>query len=221
MSLIEFFPLKVDVFPLGTQEPLTVNLDVPFNWYSLYFAAICFGFSRLVYTLFCPDFLRRYNTAAEAISDGVTVLILKDKAAEYLERFQNRRVHPLSDEGVAIHHLITALLGPNNLVEDKFKREERGKYSEIDDFASLVAGAHLTESASTSTYVVGIKENDFNTQFKHVSQNLPIWRLIELQNLSLTWVRMVTTVSVAMGFIFIAIPFIQGLIAVCSKYFAL
>lgn len=214
MALTERFPLELPIYSFGGESPLVLNLDVPYNWYLIYFSAICFGFARLIYIARCPAFLRQYSSAAEAVANGVTVVILKDIATEYLQRFQNRTVHPLSEEGMAIDKLLSEFVGGSTHVANKFEEKNR------DNFDAIIAGAHVIEGLNTGTYVIGFKEEDFRNERNHKSINLPIWRLLDLQNVSSTLARIVMTLTIFAGFIFLAIPIVQGLTSVVTRFSA-
>ena len=178
------------------------------------FRPFVFGAARLIYLVRCPSFLMRYGSAAEASADGMTVEIVKDHAADYLTRFQGKKLHPLSDEGRAVHKLLTEFVGPNQHVKKTFE----GRSTE--SFDAVVSGSHVMEVVSSGTFVTGFTKKDFDDHQKQKSKNLPIWRLIELQNLSSVYARMLMTIIVWVGFFLIATPIAQGLIAVSTRCMA-
>lgn len=160
----------------------------------------------------CPLFLRQYSSAAEACADGMTVEIVKDWAAKYMLRFQGKVIHPLSDENREIHKLITEFVGPNYHVENLYSGQSSGN---LDVY---ISGAHVMEVVNIGTFVVGLTQKAFDDQLKQKYKNLPIWRLIEFQNVSSIFARMLMTVVVLAGFSLIAIPIIQGLMVVIARY---
>lgn len=74
------------------------------------------------------------------------------------------------------------------------------------------------EVVNIGTFVVGLTQKAFDDQLKQKYKNLPIWRLIEFQNVSSIFARMLMTVVVLAGFSLIAIPIIQGLMVVIARY---
>lgn len=212
MSLTADFPLTLPITLPNADAPLVFNLTIPYNWYQMYFAAVCFALARLIYVTLCPDFLKKYNSPSEAISDGLTPLIFKEIIAEYLQRYQGHDVHPLSEEGSSIRQLLIAFDQNGDYVENKYTNPS------LDDFSDMIGTAHICESASTGTYISGFSKDNLTDQNAHKSINLPIWHFIELQNLSAKWARAITTILVLAGFYLIASPFWQGLVSVFTRY---
>jgi hypothetical protein len=201
---------------MGADEPIQLILDLPFNWYLLYFAAVSFFTARLIYLARCPGFLKRYRSSAEATADGLTAELVRDEAALYANEFDKRRVHPLSEEGVSLDSFLQELLGPNDVVEKLYDGESTG--STPGGYIEIISSARLAQIPETSSYV--IKDSKFikNEDDARRSVNLLIWKLLELQDLSRPKQRALTLFIVGMGILFLSIPILQGFQAVLRAF---
>lgn len=86
VKMTESIPDTMTLYPLGDKDGLTVALEVPFNWYLYYFAAIILVICRLIYVSFCPSFLRDYKNATEAMSTGMTVQGIRGVTSDYVRQ---------------------------------------------------------------------------------------------------------------------------------------
>lgn len=75
-------------FSLGT-EVLKVSLSLPFSWIYLYFAALFFGIGSILYLVWCPRFIRTYDSyntlddqgkGSRTIIDNLTAATEPEKA---------------------------------------------------------------------------------------------------------------------------------------------
>jgi hypothetical protein len=213
ISFTQAFPNHLNIFPFNSRDPLRLSLQLPYNWYLLYFSALFFALARFIYILFCPSFLRQYGTAAKANAAGMTTEVIKDSATQYLLRFQGRTVHPLSDEGMAIDTLFKEVFGPGLYVENKFD----GKNT--DHFSDRFLNATLVEDSSGGLYrVTSNKSFTRHDPQPDKSKNLLIWRFLELQEISTPFVRVISTMLAIAGAVLLLIPATQGFLSVLDGF---
>ena len=55
--------------PIG-KSVVTFNLDLPFSWKMFYFASVAFAVASFIYSVWCPEFVRRYSTFSDYTDDG-------------------------------------------------------------------------------------------------------------------------------------------------------
>lgn len=88
-------PLEYFTFALGG-EMMRINLTLPFSWTLLYFAALCFGSASLLYSWWCPRFIRVYPSVREfkELGKGSRTLIdsfVRDSAIELAYSFEGNK----------------------------------------------------------------------------------------------------------------------------------
>lgn len=216
MSVTSKFPLELPVAFGHTDSILIFNLSIPYNWYLMYFSAVCFAAARMVYTVSCPTFLKQYSSPPEAMENGITPSIFKEIVADYLREFQNRSLHPLSDEGICMSALLPTFSIPGTYVRENFEAKKQG------DFSALLDVLAIKELQDRVSYQVANTHPDFNIEqigaYETKSLNLTIWRFIELQQVSNNLARLIASCVVVVGFILVSIPFLQGFIAVWRSW---
>lgn len=60
------------------------TLQLPFTWYCIYAAALCFFVARALYDLSCPQFIKLYKDAGDGISKGLTVQKIQSQTSRAL-----------------------------------------------------------------------------------------------------------------------------------------
>lgn len=213
MILTKEFPDRLQVFPWNAEEPLELVLDVPFNWYLLYFSAVLFFIARLTYFARCPTFLKSYSSAADAQADGITSEILVERTFEHLTSYQNVKLHQLSEEHSAIEKVLELLVSPNTDIEDLIASNEY-TYGAPEALPSSVVLRHRGDSFAVQHKAVGVTETTIH------SVTLLAWRLIALQNIFALKSRYFCSILVVVGAILLSIPFLQGFGAVWESFVA-
>ncbi len=56
---------------------ITLNLKLPFSWHIFYFSALSFAVGKTLYSIFCPELLRKYNNFSDYLSDGKKDITLR------------------------------------------------------------------------------------------------------------------------------------------------
>ncbi|WP_143056828.1 hypothetical protein [Loktanella sp. DSM 29012] len=227
MVITEKFPVELSLFPFGSQSPLIITLEVPYNFFLLYFAAIAFFLARLLYILRCPQFLRQYGTATAAINSGVTAEVIRERAKDFLIDYQKTQIHQLSEEFKKIEFLLKVLLPAGKNVKEALSS---GKFS---DLGSISYENSVRENPGEGTYVVTDPTlPDSNTEtISNVSiafssgpkkqiTSLLAFRQLELQNISRRSARLASSALVSVGFVFVALPLLQGFLAVLLAFLA-
>lgn len=87
----EGFPNSVNLSQFGFDPPLPVDLSLPFSLKCLYYSAIAMFAARLIYSWRCPTFLRSFQSAGHAASEGVTVQYIVSEARDFLGLYYKRR----------------------------------------------------------------------------------------------------------------------------------
>ncbi|MCF7699978.1 hypothetical protein [Loktanella sp. M215] len=216
MVLTEKFPVSLQIFPFGAQAPLELSLKIPYNWFLLYFAAMAFFCARLIYVIRCPNFLRQYRSAADAVNNGVTAEILRERVKEFLVDYQKKKLHILSDEYEKITRLIELIL-PENA-----KPAIIMKLGQFADFGGVSMENSIHEVAGEGTYYVDVSDSDGVNRFGYSPNrqitSLLIFRLLDLQNISRRSGRMAASILVSAGFLLVAVPILQGFCAVLLNF---
>ena len=64
-------------------EVFHVTFDLPFNWGVFYFAAVCFSIGGIIYSLRCPEIVKRYSAFPGFVAEGRGVRYLRSVATTY------------------------------------------------------------------------------------------------------------------------------------------
>lgn len=64
----------------------TIWIDLPFSWYTFYFASIAFSFATILYSAFCPEIVKKFGSPIEFYSAGHGGL----KLLEYFSKLPKR-----------------------------------------------------------------------------------------------------------------------------------
>lgn len=198
----------IPVLVSATRQFPVLQIELPFNLFLIYFSALSFFLARMIYNIWCPDFLRRYSSPAEAIADGVSAQVVKEYVDSYVTRFEHRDLNPITGEGLALGRVLEMLLGQNTLIEDRWKDR-----SSVDLQAS-VAGTYVKDAEAAGTY--SYYDSSFYADPRHVTRptNVLIWWFLELQDVSSERVRFVTSALICIGLSMLAFPIAQGLVSV-------
>lgn len=92
------FGSTITIYPFNSEEPLVISLSLPFDWYVLYFASLAFLLARLIYSVFCPSFLREYEGPGDAILKGATLQSITELSAEFIENYYGGSRQPTKTE---------------------------------------------------------------------------------------------------------------------------
>jgi len=207
------FPTFYYAAPFSGKDDLTFVLEIPFNWYLLYFSAICFAVARLLYVIACPQFIRKYGSSASASSDGVTAELVKDYASAYLTDRGRKRLNRNSPEGRRLNSFIQELTGETNAVGqhwDGILKQET--------FQALVAGSHVREIPGTGTYLRAFKLTGDEEEDKKRLTSLLLWKFIDWLDYARVGMRAATLSLLFLGGLFFLIPFGQGFELVFSAF---
>lgn len=207
------FPERYNATPFGGSDEISFVLQIPFNWYLLYFSAVCFGAARLIYVVFCPEFIQKYGSSASATSDGVTAELVKDYASDYLS--SNEVKNRLSPEGERLNIFLSEITGENNLVGQHWD-DEAGENL----IQAKVAGAHVREIPGTGTYLRSFKLTGQEEEDEKKLTSMLLWKFIDWLNHSKTKARLLCVVLVFCGFGLITIPLLQGFHSVVLAFLA-
>ena len=201
---IFLIPVLVSV----TRQFPVLQIELPFNLFLIYFSALSFFLARMIYNIWCPDFLRRYSSPAEAIADGVSAQVVKQYVDIYVTRFEHRDLNPITGESLALSRVLDGLLGPNSLVKNRWK--DRSSV----DLQALVAEAYIsdTEAAGTYSYFKPKMHDEPGVDLRPT--NVLIWWFLELQDVSSERVRFVTSALICIGLSMLAFPIAQGFVSV-------
>ncbi|MFG6584799.1 MULTISPECIES: hypothetical protein [unclassified Sulfitobacter] len=197
--------------PFGGKEDVPFVLNIPFNWYLLYFSAASFGLGRLIYVAYCPEFIRKYGSSASAASDGVTAELVRDYASDYLSSI--KKVNRMSPEGLRLNRFLFELTGENNLVGQHWEDE-----SDLNPLQAKAAGAHVREIPGTGTYLRSTKLTGEENEDQKLLTSILLWKFIDWLNFSKTIARPFCVVLVVLGFAFLAVPLIQGFWVVSKAF---
>ncbi|MDT8326393.1 MAG: hypothetical protein RQ750_03260 [Roseovarius sp.] len=208
LTLTSEFPERYSAAPFGGSEEISFVLKIPFNWYLLYFSAVCFGIGRLIYIVYCPDFIRKYGSSASASSDGVTAELVKDYASDYLS--VNTMKNPLSPEGERLNTFLHEITGENNLVGQHW---DAGTGENL--MQTKVAEAHIRELPGTGTYLRAFKLTGQEDEDQKKLTSILLWTFIDWLNHSKTPARILCVVLVCCGFGLLTIPIYKGFIQFC------
>ncbi|MEO0390812.1 MAG: hypothetical protein AAF218_07710, partial [Pseudomonadota bacterium] len=173
VSVTSEFPNKYSASPLNGDGAMVFVLDIPFNWYLLYFSAVSFGLSRAIYVIYCPEFIRKYGSSAAATSDGVTAELVKDYASDYLSS-NARKLKPRSPEGSRLNSFLLEITGESNLVGQYWDHEGRKNLIQ-----EIVAGAHIREIPGTGTYLRAFQLTGEEDENQKKLTSILLWRFID------------------------------------------
>lgn len=210
VSFSSEFPDRYHAAPFSGKEEVSFVLQIPFNWYLLYFSAACFGIGRLVYVTNCPDFLRSYTSSAAAISDGVTASIAKGYASDFLAGVRVK--NPLSPEGKRLDKFLFEITGKNNLLGQAWEARKNKNHLQ-----SIVAQVGIKDLPDTGSYLASGKSIQNSEESKLT--NIFLWKFIDWLDHSQPMARAICSVFVSLGFTFLAIPLLQGFSTVLTAFF--
>ncbi|MGR3502925.1 hypothetical protein [Pseudaestuariivita sp.] len=208
-------PAFTVISPFNAEPALKIYFDIPFNWIVLYYSAIFLAFARLLYSIFCPAFLRQYKTSSEALAEGFTATMLKDEAADYAAiYFKNALPHRLSQEGFELDAFLDELRITRRSLELSGDETDT-------DLNDLIAGTRLRSIPSDESQFILLDAQPVVPAVSVVStdnrstHNL-IWKFLRLQDVAFRRVRIMTTLLVIIGITAATYPFLQGLLFVIT-----
>jgi len=70
MKLISRMDSNLNFVILNQEIPLT--LELPFSLKCLFYSSVCFSVANLIYTYYCPNFIKNYKTYTDYKTDGKT-----------------------------------------------------------------------------------------------------------------------------------------------------
>ena len=207
MSATSKFPKTIATFPWGIREPLVIRLDIPINWYLLYFSAILFALARIIYVIRCPEFLRHHSSATEATAKGITAEIVWDKVCEHVSLYKRNKLRQSSPEKAAMINILRVLEDRDSVINADIQKNQ--------SLLSISRKYYIIDKPGTGFFQL-ISKRDYNngTQFTPKSadrsSNLLIWRFIELQDIYSPKIRVITTLISIIGAVFFILPILEG-----------
>lgn len=66
-------------------EVYSLNLVVPFSWHLFYFAALAIAIGKVIYTIFCPEMIARYENPNDFRNQGLGTVSLVDSFRKALD----------------------------------------------------------------------------------------------------------------------------------------
>lgn len=213
LNLTSEFPDRYLVAPFGASEKISLVLEIPINWYFLYFSAVFFAVAKLVYVIWCPQFIRKYGSSASASSDGVTAELVRDYASDYLTSIGRKRLNRLSPEGQRLNSFLQELTEETNVVG----RHWDGALKE-ETLQAFVAGSHVREIPGTGTYARAPKLTGKEEEDKKRLTSLLLWKFIDWLDHARVPLRGLILLLLIFGTILLLIPFAQGFWLVFSDF---
>lgn len=213
LNLTSEFPERYFAAPFGGTQQITFVLEVPINWYLLYFSAICFAIAKLLYLVWCPQFIRKYGSSASASSDGVTAELVRDYASDYLTSIGKKKLNRQSPEGQRLNSFLLELTNEGNAVgqhwDGSLKQET---------LQSFVAGSHVREIPGTGTYLRTPKLTGEEEEDKKRLTSLLLWKFIDWLDHARVASRGLISLLLIFGGFLLLIPFAQGFWLVFSDF---
>lgn len=214
MNATSKLPRNINIFPWGSVDPVTISLEIPVNWYSLYFSALIFALARILYIYKCPEFLRKYSSASDATSKGITAEIVWDKICDHARLYNIRTLKDESEEKKSIIRIFQVLEGRDEKINSDINKSRSFEY--------ISKMYHITDKPGTGLFTF-IRDRDFQTPIRSArspdrSSNLLIWRFIELQDIYSPLFRMITALFTLVGVLLLLIPVCQGLYHVAARF---
>ena len=214
LSFTSKLPPTLSAFPFGSEQELLFVLDIPFNWYLLYFSAAFFALARLLYIVGCPEFIRKYGSSASASSDGVTAELVRDYASDYLAERGDRKLNRGSPEGERLNSFLNEITGQTNLVGRHWDGAPKQK-----TLQSVVAGTHVREIPGTGTYLRSFKRTGEEDEDQKRLTSLLLWKFIDWLDHARYLLRASILALLILGFTLFLIPFCQGFLLVVNSFF--
>lgn len=222
------FPEKLLIGGLSLDPGLELHLSLPFKWYLLYFSALFFGASYLVFLFFAPEFLRNYSNPGQAVSDGLTVQYVRDKAADFLKSDYRHLPGQNTAEGDLIIRIMqqyrarwiseythwsknkSVITGGEKLAEAVLSSELRESFEKPGFYVLPAPEKILRWSEEKYNIEISIQKSVF---FQHVC-----WDLLNLQNISRNYWRILSTILFLLGTVCMSFVFIENILFVLSSF---
>jgi len=68
-------------------EVYSLNFVVPFSWHLFYFAALAIAIGKVIYTVFCPEMIARYENPEDFRNQGLGTVSLVDRFRRALDDY--------------------------------------------------------------------------------------------------------------------------------------
>lgn len=64
-------------------NPIELNLELPFSWYLFYFGAISIAIGTFIYQIFCPNFIKKFKNYGQFVDAGESDNYLSQIESQY------------------------------------------------------------------------------------------------------------------------------------------
>ncbi len=214
------FNNTITIYPFGSKEGLIITLELPFDWYILYFASFMFLLARLIYSMFCPVFLREFHNAGDAIAKGITVQQIIEQSSDFLRKYFSKWRRPTKVELDNIYRIFEQYrmnglsIGALMLMGSDITGDQIA--DEMDQVCVTESSAkpdyyEIQGNTEGSNQVVSIQRNQF---IKIVYRDLE--RFLDITYMH---IRMTCTILVLLGILSIAWVSIKSLTFVATTIF--
>lgn len=202
-------PDILDVSNLLGPNALIV-FEIPFNWLLLYVSAVLISISHLLYSVFCPKFIRAYDNPGEAVEKGLTAQAIRDFCITHLRtqltRLTNREKFFLLK--VAYRWGLDGDKAIQTLDQDS--RETAGK------MAILFSNTEIKPAPDGGIYNL---QNPVHTISREHFVKLAFRSLERFLNTTSLKLRALITLALAVSFLLIAIVFLQSFVVVLTVFY--
>lgn len=224
-KLLLGFPSPIEFIWQPLDEPVSIALELPFNWKILYFSGLSLAVARTLFVLFCPEFVRENRNAEAAIATGLTVQRVRNIAAEFFYRSYRRKLpHWDSVEGQELRSLLSQYRldirqESKDWLAGKSLDSKTGNslYRKLSDVKFKVndQGMYLFERARTRDEPWGVEVYEYISKDQFLRHL--IWDLLSLQNHYLPWVRVLVSFLTFLAILLAAFPFLQSVLFVLKN----
>lgn len=224
-KLLSDIPTPIEFSLAQLEQPITIDLVLPFSWKVLYLASLALAMGRTLYVLFCPDFVRDHRNAESAISTGATVQRVRSLAADFLiSAYRNRLPFRESLEAQRLEVLLSQYrIGTKKIIRNwkvgsrqvdgigrlMFDALDKVEFK-VDDSGNYVFEREYVTKDYFGSEVEAIVSRD--QLLRHLC-----WDLINLQNVSRSGVRLLILVLSLISYVLALIPFLQSVWFVLSR----
>lgn len=210
-------PPEIEIRSDYLSEVIPLNFSIPLSWKCLYYSGVLIFFARIIFVVYCPNFVREHGTAASAIASGVTAQRIRSIAADFLRSAYKKSLPDYeSNQGYKIRTLLKQYranvddldLSWMNKADISHAGELLFDSLESVRFSDNSSGRYEFHSFGTYNDVMFDSANSIEKDqlIKHLC-----WDLIHLQNSSYRTWRLIASFLVGFSFLLLSIPFVQGI----------
>lgn len=212
---LELVPQTTSVSPFGADPEITLTLELPFNWYVLYFGGLALLIARLIYIWFCPKLIRLTTDAGEATKRGYTVRYLIDSTIDFFrEYFAFGKVNDKElDAAVRIARQLRVNADPL-LAAKVINYSNRHGIGE--DFYSIFSEVKMTYSHEKGAYLLGKRPDAILIEREQLFRTL-FWDLDRLQKISFSRARRVCALFLGVAVLSLVWVSIEGVVYIVTS----